>query len=419
MGFASEYLSARVLFAPFISSRPDRNTAIIIIIPAYNEPEILRTVDSLARCEKPACEVEVLIHVNASGSAGRKELETNKKTINDIRSREEDNSLPFRLHAFDTAKPAIKGWGAGLARKVAMDEAVRRFSLINKPEGIIVSLDADCLVAENYLISLYSDFYKMQERRACSIYFEHPISGNEFGEDVYRAISNYELHLRYYYQGLKYSMFPEVYHTVGSALAVRAETYVRSGGMNRQQAGEDFYFIQKTIPMGGYFYLNNTGVYPSPRLSERVPFGTGPAIKDIVSNNTRGFTSYNPRSFLYLRELFLKVSSLYNAENDKESHDLLADINPDLLVFLEKENWLGRLREIKSNTASSESFEKRFYSWFNMFKVVKYLNWIHKEGSLNKVDVTDAADTLLKLMGMDFKSESVSELLIYYRSLER
>jgi hypothetical protein len=54
-----------------------------------------------------------------------------------------------------------------------------------------------------------------------------------------------------------------------------------------------------------------------------------------------------------------------------------------------------------------------------MFKIVKYLNWIHKDASLNKVDVTDASNTLLKLMGMDFKTDSVSELLDYYRRLER
>jgi len=42
--------------------------------------------------------------------------------------------------------------------------------------------------------------------------------------------------------------------------------------MNRKQAGEDFYFIQKLMPLGGYFALNSTAIYPSPRESSRVPF---------------------------------------------------------------------------------------------------------------------------------------------------
>ncbi len=35
---------------------------------------------------------------------------------------------------------------------------------------------------------------------------------------------------------------------VGSALAVKALQYVKAGGMNRKQAGEDFYFVQKLVP---------------------------------------------------------------------------------------------------------------------------------------------------------------------------
>ena len=39
--------------------------------------------------------------------------------------------------------------------------------------------------------------------------------------------------------------YPDSIYTIGSAFAVRAEAYMKQGGMNRRQAGEDFYFLYK------------------------------------------------------------------------------------------------------------------------------------------------------------------------------
>ncbi len=119
-----------------------------------------------------------------------------------------------------------------------------------------------------------------------------------------RYITLYELHLRYYFQGLAYSGFPYVFHTVGSAIAVKALPYVKAGGMNRRQAGEDFYFIQKLVPAGGYFNLNSTTVYPSPRTSSRVPFGTGASMAQTNSEQGSIFLTYNIQAFKELRTFF-------------------------------------------------------------------------------------------------------------------
>ena len=84
----------------------------------------------------------------------------------------------------------------------------------------------------------------------CSIYFEHPLHG-PLEPKVYEAIAAYELHLRYYVQALRYAAFPYAHHTIGSSMAVRADAYAKQGGMNKRQAGEDFYFLHKIIPLGG------------------------------------------------------------------------------------------------------------------------------------------------------------------------
>ncbi len=135
-------------------------------------------------------------------------------------------------------------------------------------------------------VNFAANFYNRKERKACSIRFEHPLSGSEFPDEVYRYVTMYELHMRYFYQAVKYSGYPYAFHAIGSAIAFRASAYLKAGGMNRKQAGEDFYFIQKLIPQGGFFALNSTTVHPSPRTSDRVPFGTGAVISKLIETSS-------------------------------------------------------------------------------------------------------------------------------------
>ena len=177
------------------------------------------------------------------------------------------------------------------------------------------------LVEQKLFVSVCNELLKRKDRIACSIYFEHPLSGDEFPESIYKSITLYELHLRFYFQALKYAGFPYVFHTVGSAFAVKALPYIKAGGMNRKQAGEDFYFIQKLVPSGGYFSLNTTTVYPSPRASFRVPFGTGASIGKLSGDKSPTLLTYNILAFKELREYFLLTEEFYDSKTD-ELHNL-------------------------------------------------------------------------------------------------
>jgi len=417
MGFASTYLESRTLFPELIDEAPDTNTGIIIVVPAYNEPGIVKMLDSLTGCSIPDCEVEVIIVVNAPSDASEESKRNNDLTIKNIESwKKQHKNCFFRLYYF-IASPVISGWGVGMARKTGMDEAARRFNYIDKPEGVILNLDADCLVQENYLISVYKELLIQKERSACSIYFEHPVSGDEFPEKIYESIALYELHLRYYFQALAYSGFPNVFHTVGSAIAVKALYYIKAGGMNRKQAGEDFYFIQKLLPLGGYFSLNSTVVYPSPRESFRVPFGTGASMGKLAAAEKTVLMTYNLAAFDDLRLLFALSKEIYSCnENDLPAYyDSLSAAVKSFISLIE---WCEKIAEIKNNTSGSLSFEKRFYGWFNMFKIVKYLNFVHRE-LFDKKQVTEMASALLVKRGIDFKPDNTVELLMFYRSLEK
>jgi hypothetical protein len=417
MGFASRYLAERALFPEMIKEAPDKKTGIIIVVPAYDEPGIAKLLDSLADCSEIPCAVEVLIIVNAPEEAPPDSISNNKLTIENIEIWKQENpGCFFRLYTILAEPKPVRGWGVGLARKTGMDEAVRRFNIINNPDGVILNLDADCLVAENYLVTVFNEFLSRKERSACSIYFEHPLAGSDFSGEVYAYIALYELHLRYYFQGLLYAGFPYVFHTVGSATGVKALPYIRAGGMNRKQAGEDFYFIQKLVPAGGYFSLNSTVVYPSPRPSFRVPFGTGASITRLTESKEPFLLTYNITAFKELKTFFRMAEDYY--DNGPEEFTIFyKSLPPGIRSFTEEQELREKMGEIKNNTSAFDSFMKRFFGWFNMFKIVKYLNFVHP-GIFDKKSVIIAATDLLDVRSIHLKSVDPAALLHYYRSLE-
>ena len=417
MAFATSWLEKRALFPELLNEAPDHQTGIIIVVPAYDEPGIATLLDSLASCSEPQCRVELIVIVNAHQSADSESLKNNTICFNNfVKWKEENRGCFFRAYCIDVGTPSISGWGVGLARKTGMDEALRRFDFIEKPGGVIVSLDADCTVEKNYLISICDELYKRKERNACSIGFRHPISGSEFSEDVYKYITLYELHMRYFYQGIIYSGFPDAYHPIGSAIAFRASAYLKAGGMNRKQAGEDFYFIQKLVPQGGYFELNSTTVHPSPRTSGRVPFGTGSVIARLLSGTKNSFLTYNTSAFRELRLLFSGIENLFSTDEDGII-DFYNNLPPGVKSFTSLQEWIAKITEIKENTSGESSFRKRFFGWFNMFRIVKYLNHVHS-GMFEKQQVTDAACDLLVILSKKVKVKNPNDLLIYFRLLE-
>ncbi len=416
MGFASAWLKENSLFPRIITESPAQNTGIIVVVPAFDEPGITNLLDSFAGCSQPPCRAEILIVVNAPDNAGEESLLNTRKSVYAAESWKRLNQdLFFTVHVIDGLELKSSGWSVGLARKAGMDEAVRRFDLLGNPDGIILNIDADCTVKNSYFEAVYREMAGRSDRMACSVYFEHPVSGDDFPAEIYRSIRLYELHMRYFVQGLSYAGFPWVHHTVGSAIAIKAVAYVKAGGMNRRSAGEDFYFIQKLLPAGGFFNLTSTTVYPSPRVSARVPFGTGPVMSRLTESPDAGLLSYNPEAFRELRQFFSMVEGFFYEETSNCNYKF-ANLPPGIQHFISPEDWETRITEIRKNTSGKDSFRKRFFSWFNIFRIVKYLNSVHVS-HYAKVPVEEGAGDLLKMMGKD-NPAGLTGLLNYFRQLD-
>jgi hypothetical protein len=413
------YLQKRSLFPPFTHEVPEKNLGIVVVIPCYSEPGILETLKSLENCQAPQKKAEVVIVINSPEMCDIEIVEQNRETKKEIKewiNRHKKRNHNYRIIVLENIPKKIAG--AGYARKVGMDEAVYRLTKTNVENGIICSLDADSLVSTSYLLEIEKLFEKNKDCNGCSIYFEHAIDGNEFESEVYRRITEYELHVRYYKYALKYAGFPYYHYTVGSSFAVSAKAYCLQGGMNKKQAGEDFYFLQKIMPMGNYFELNSTCVFPSSRPSDRVPFGTGPIINQYLQNVDQEFITYNFEAFTPLKKLFTDKNLFFRADDNKID-DIIKNYHPSMVDFLIRNNFKGAIDTLNKNTAEEKNFEKRFFHWFDGFKVIKYMNFAH-ENYFKKQAIDEAIIALIKSAKIpDYTYINTKETLYFFRNLEK
>ena len=304
-----------------------------------------------------------------------------------------------------------------------MDEALRRLADVGRAEeGLIVCYDADCRCSPNYFTGIESHFADFPECPGASLHFEHPLGqaemeqmgfgapGHALGQAEFDGIAAYELHLRYHVRAQNWIGFHYAFQTIGSAMAVRAWAYVKQGGMNRRHAGEDFYFLQKISWLGPISELTTVTLYPSPRLSGRVPFGTGKAVGDYIESGQQN--TYPLQAYRDVEWLIDQVNPLW--ENGRFSEP-----PPNVLKRFLGEAFIESVApEIRQNSTGSESFRKRFFRWFNAFRLMKYLNFARDE-NYGTIPVETAARALLNEMGVPAENENAAELLRRYRQLDR
>lgn len=379
MTFAKTYLNKQKSFQLKINDEPHPDLKFIVVIPCYYEFNLLNTLDSIWKAQRIEKAIEVIVVINSSEISDQSIKEQNQITFNkanDWIAQHDDPRLKF--HILNEENLPKKFAGAGLARKIGMDQAIGRFNLAQNENGIIISMDADSTVKSNYFIELEKHFRKYPKTNVVTSYFEHPVEGHDYNKSIYDAAALYELYMRYYKLALNYCGFPYSYYTVGSCFAVRAMAYVKQGGMNRKQAGEDFYFLHKVFPLGNSYEINTTCVYPSSRPSERVPFGTGPMVKSIAENPDQEFLTYNFKAFSDLKIFLDQTEDLFKI--DSNQFDLFMQRLPvSVSDFLGRQNFSIAIHEVNGNSANIKTFTKRFFNWFDAFRILKYLNFSHEK----------------------------------------
>ena len=379
--------------ALFPDYQPPDSLGMIVVIPAYKEVSIEQALKSLSNCLLPSSDVLIIVLINEGEDESAEISSINSDCMETVKV----FNSPFQI-LYSYQKLPTKKAGVGLARKIGMDEAVRIFNKVDH-DGIIVCFDADCTCETDYLVEIEKQF--MDGAEAGIVFYEHRLHG-----DNHQAILQYELYLRYYIDSIRYTGFPYAHQTLGSCIVVKSSTYQKHGGMNTRKAGEDFYFLNKVIPHCEFVEINSTTIRPSDRISNRVPFGTGKAVGELV-NSTVPYLVYNPKTFEDLKVFFNQIEAMWNEE--------ILEVPTSISTFFDG-NTESSIRGVKSQTASFSSFKKRFFQWFDAFRILKFVHF-SRDHFYENVELRHAlgwlANKTIPLNG------SVESQLILLRSFDR
>ncbi|MEI7812658.1 MAG: hypothetical protein WCJ01_09565 [Ignavibacteria bacterium] len=285
-----------------------------------------------------------------------------------------------------------KDGGVGLARKIGMDLSLSVFDYRTNVKNILVCLDADCTVDENYLSAIYSAFQE-EKFSAATVNFLHESAGD--GEAA-EAITCYEIFLRYYVFGLKYARSPYAFHTIGSTMVCDYESYIKTEGMNKRKAAEDFYFMEKLAKTTFINRINSAVVYPSSRGSWRVPFGTGQRVNRHLSRVRDEYQLYAPESFRILKEWL----EIFDKQTDSSAcFEDARKVSPALYDFLYSQNFEDDFRKILSNSKTAGQLQRQKRSWFDGFRTLKLIHYLRDNG-YNQVNTFDALDELFRMCNL-------------------
>lgn len=253
------------------------------------------------------------------------------------------------------------GWrgnkqGVGWARRTIMDHIAK----IAKTTDIIISLDADTTFGENYFASVINLFSEFKNAVALSNPYYHKRTGSD-AED--RAILRYEIYMRNYAINLLRINSPYAFSALGSAIALPVSSYKAIGGLTPKLSGEDFYFLQKLRKYGKILVYNNEKVFPEARFSDRVFFGTGPAM---IKGNAGDWDSYP----VYHHSLFDKIK----ITNDCFADLFKEDIETPMSGFLKEQFATDNLwKPLRDNFINSENFIRACYEKIDGLRILQFL----------------------------------------------
>lgn len=410
------YLHKRAVSEPWrIEPEPGRLFPAAVVIPALAESSNLPlTLHSLSRNPRELlARTLILVVVNQRVDALQAESGDNRATLAALPGWKEQYGLET-LHWVDAASTERElppKQGVGLARKIGLDLALQHLDFSAGDDPLLICLDSDTLVQPDYLAAIFGHFAASSAGGA-SIPYRHRPAGTPRGQ---AAIDRYELFLRVYVLGLEQAASPYAFHTVGSAMACRVSAYAASGGMNRRLAGEDFYFLQQLHKTSSVSDLTGTIVHPSPRASQRVPFGTGRAVGDMLTEGDQRLLFYRPELFELLGEWLACVAS-HDGAGGVELLSRADGISPWLGEFLLQAGFGNAWDNLLLHNRDDTRLMASFHGWFDAFRTMRLMHHL-TDRAFPRIPPELAVPPLLERAGLEGPA-TVSEMLDCLRKLQ-
>lgn len=376
--------------------------AFYIAIPAMNEKDYLfRTLDCIARqqCEYP---IKVFVCINQPDSWWKDEekikiCQNNQQTIALLKS-----YTGLQIEIIDRSSKG-KGWkekknGVGSARKELAQEILQTAF----DDDILISMDADTIFEMDYCQTILENFRLHPSAVGIAVPYYHKMNDSEIES---RAMLRYELYMRNYSLHLLRIGSPYAYTALGSAIVCTIKACKAVGGFDTHTSGEDFYFLQKLAKYGDILQYNSSKVYPATRFSNRVPFGTGPAIYRGSQGDFSSYPIFHYSGFDTIKQVYNQIDRLFQEDFDNE---FLYFLNT---IFSSETIW----KPLRKNYKTLSLFTKAFHTKADGLRIFQFLRNYQKQ--LQKSDRQCLVENINFLFSeyyidksLSFEKSSIQEL---------
>lgn len=326
-----------------------RTYAHVLVIPVYDEPiKPLQQLIQFCNSNDALCILVINAPDNAHASA-------RERTLNLIPQLSAENACVLD----HVTTPLPRRQGVGLARKIGSDLALSLIAEGSVKHPWIYQTDADARLPDQY-------FSAHTATSGAVVYAHRHISEDaELGS----LAALYDQHMSLYVEGLRYAGSKYAYPTLGSTIAVHGQAYAEIRGFPKRNAAEDFYLLNKIAKVHNVAYREDVCVEVQARLSERVPFGTGPALRKIATSLSTGepYLSYDPQVFVTLAEVlnaleqFAETTTTLNLPN----------------MQLERMDTLGWQRvedAFRTRYTRADTRYRAICDWFDAGKTLRFVN---------------------------------------------
>jgi hypothetical protein len=280
---------------------------------------------------------------------------------------------------FRSGRRLDPGQGVGLARKIGCDLALALRDQGKLRSRWLHTTDADATLPAGYFRA------GAPTEAAGLVYpFWHETSPDPTGV----ALALYEISLRYYVLGLRSTGSPYAFHTLGSAMAAEADAYAAVRGVPRREAAEDFYLLGKLAKLGPIARAPTSPIRLRQRLSDRVPFGTGPATRQIAATLAAGddLHFYDPRVFEVVARALRAVGRFAESRDPieltrraeaRDAHDEAYG------RALEAIGAPVAFEQAAAATTSIAALTRRLHGWLDGFRTLKMIHAARDAGLVN------------------------------------
>jgi len=350
---------------------------IFLTIPLMDE---LENIPALLNCLKLQTyrRVEVIICVNQPDSWWNipAKIQICKANVSSLQLLQKEAAN--NVQVIDRCSPG-NGWqgrhfGVGWARKVAMDAASGQAG----NNDMILMMDGDTVYKQDYVSAVAQAFVENPDAKALAAPYFHKLTAKA-AED--RAMLRYEIYMRYFSLNMLRINNPYAFTAIGSAIACTVASYRAIRGITPHKSGEDFYFVQKLRKYGPVIIQMDEMAYPAARFSDRVFFGTGPAMIKGHGGDWSAYPVYPSKIFDEIKQSF-----------DSFQNNFEADTPIPMSEFLFDKFGEGLWDDLRKNAKTRQNFVRACWHKVDGLRILQYLKWRYQQ--MQTMDSTALADFL-------------------------